>query len=1287
LWLSPLEDRAVPAAYTVTALTDTGAGSGTVGDLRYCLTQANASAGVADTIDLTGVSGTITLTGELPVTDAVAITGPGADRLTINGNGAGRVFDVTGADVTLAGLTVAGGSVAGSGGGVLVQAGGTLFLTDALVSGNTATGASGNGGGIAFTAGGSLVVRNSAVVGNTAGGSGGGIDFAGVASASPPAGFTPGTLVVINSTVANNTATGPGGGVSLQSFDDALLVQDATIAGNAATAGGGIARTGGSAGASTVTLQNTIVSGNTASAAPDLQTDGTATATYSAIGTSAGYTLSVASGNNIGPGASLQLGPLQNNGGPTPTMAPASGSLLVNAGTTADEFPAGLTTDQRGGTFTRVTGPRVDIGAVEFHPNAPPSVTTSSGATTYTENAAATPIDPGLTVADVDGSTLSGAVVTVTAGLTGQDVLAFGPLPGGVTATTGVGSVTFSGTATVAAYQTLLRSVAFSNTSDNPAAGERAVAFTVTDAPSSGPPLTSPAATRTVTVVPVDDAPTVAGPAGPFVAATAAAFPLTGANAITVADVDAGANPVRVTLTVTAGTLAATPSGAAVVLGGGTTLLTVTGPAADVNATLAALTTTTPADPATVTLTAAVSDLGNSGTGGPLTASLPPITLTVIHPPAVADIALPGPTGTTAGLVKFTVTFSVPVVGVDPTDFRLTTSGITGAGVVSVSPTSGPAAAYTVSVSTGTGTGTIRLDVVDDDSVTGSGVPLGGAGVGNGGFTAGPSYTLDRTDPTLVSITRADPDPTTAATVRYTVVFSEPVTGVDAGDFQVTTTGLTAAGGITRVAGSGTTWAVTASTGIGSGTLTLRLVDNDTIVDAVGHPLAGNGSVAGPAYTVDRTGPTVASVTLADQNPIGPGLARFTVTFSEPVTGVDASDFGVTVVGLDGAKVVGVTGTGATYTVTAATGFGHGRLRLDVSDDGSITDGVGNALGGAFTGGPSYTVTPAAPGTDPRRPARVVAGTDGGAPLVTVYDADGVALASFLAYDPSFTGGVHVALGDLNADGVDDIITGPGPGGGPHVKVIDGTKLGDVFPNGEIADSALLYTFQAYLEDFRGGVYVAAGDINGDGRPDVVTGAGVGGGPAITVFSGRDGSLMYTLMAYEDSFRGGVTVAVGDVNGDGRDDLIAGSGPGGGPSVAVFDGTTRNLLGTFFAYDPNFRGGVNVTAADTNGDGVAEIITGPGLDGGAVVGVFEGAKGVPVTVLNGAGRLGIKMNGLRVAAADLNGDGRADLLVVGGPGSVPATVRAYDSAGVKELGVEFALDQDYLGGVFVGGNG
>src|SRR5262249_45665837 len=79
------------------------------------------------------------------------------------------------------------------------------------------------------------------------------------------------------------------------------------------------------------------------------------------------------------------------------------------------------------------------------------------------------------------------------------------------------------------------------------------------------------------------------------------------------------------------------------------------------------------------------------------------------------------------------------------------------------------------------------------------------------------------------------------------------------------------------------------------------------------------------------------------------------------------------------------------------------------------------------------------------------AGADaGGSPMVKVFDAGGTQLASFLAFDPFFQGGVRVAVGDVNGDGVPDIIVAAGPGGGPHVKIIDGTKLSMVDTNGEI---------------------------------------------------------------------------------------------------------------------------------------------------------------------------------------------------------------------------------------------
>ena len=88
---------------------------------------------------------------------------------------------------------------------------------------------------------------------------------------------------------------------------------------------------------------------------------------------------------------------------------------------------------------------------------------------------------------------------------------------------------------------------------------------------------------------------------------------------------------------------------------------------------------------------------------------------------------------------------------------------------------------------------------------------------------------------------------------------------------------------------------------------------------------------------------------------------------------------------------------------------------------------------------------------------------------------------AFLAYDPLFLGGVHVALGDVDGDGTADIITGAGTGGGPHVRVFSGADLSE------------LASFFAYSPAFVGGVTVAAGDVDGDGLADIITGAGPGG--------------------------------------------------------------------------------------------------------------------------------------------------------------------------------------------------
>src|SRR5439155_9597358 len=143
-------------------------------------------------------------------------------------------------------------------------------------------------------------------------------------------------------------------------------------------------------------------------------------------------------------------------------------------------------------------------------------------------------------------------------------------------------------------------------------------------------------------------------------------------------------------------------------------------------------------------------------------------------------------------------------------------------------------------------------------------------------------------------------------------------------------------------------------------------------------------------------------------------------------------------------------------------------------------------------------------------------GTDGaGSPEVKVFDArTGSVKFDFLAYDPAFRGGVRVAVGDVNGDGVPDIITGPGQLGGSLVKVFDGTNL------------TLLRAFNAYVDvqgtDFNSGVYVGAADVNGDGHADIITGPGAGGGPLVRVFDGQSNALLLAFNAYDPLFRAGL---------------------------------------------------------------------------------------------------------------------------------------------------------------------
>jgi hypothetical protein len=309
-------------------------------------------------------------------------------------------------------------------------------------------------------------------------------------------------------------------------------------------------------------------------------------------------------------------------------------------------------------------------------------------------------------------------------------------------------------------------------------------------------------------------------------------------------------------------------------------------------------------------------------------------------------------------------------------------------------------------------------------------------------------------------------------------------------------------------------------------------------------------------------------------------------------------------------------------------------------------------------------------------PAFLVTGADAGSsPQVRVFDAaTREERFSFLAYSPDFTGGVRVATGDINGDGTPDIVTGAGRGGGPQVRVFDGAT-------GQRLSGAI-GSFFAYSSGFTGGVFVASADVNGDGRDDIITSAGAGGGPHVRAFSGVDGARIMGFFAYEDAFTGGVLVASGDLNGDGRADVITSPYTGSQP-VKVFSGDGGAELRSFFPYGSAFAGGAFVATGDINADGKDDIITGAGRGGGPQVRVFNGEDGSRLASFFAYDSR--FTGGVRVASADVDEDGRDDLITGAGIGGGPH-LRTFHSPSLVRLSSSFAYANSFTGGIFVAGS-
>ncbi len=306
-------------------------------------------------------------------------------------------------------------------------------------------------------------------------------------------------------------------------------------------------------------------------------------------------------------------------------------------------------------------------------------------------------------------------------------------------------------------------------------------------------------------------------------------------------------------------------------------------------------------------------------------------------------------------------------------------------------------------------------------------------------------------------------------------------------------------------------------------------------------------------------------------------------------------------------------------------------------------------------------------------------------PIVGVFtpEQDAVHEYEFNAYGPMHYG-VNVSCGDVDGDLRDEILTGAGPGEiyGPHVRgfAVNGTPLSGL--------SFLAYGTNKY------GVNVAAGDLDGDGTDEIITGAGPGAvfGPHVRGWD-YDTTGTVTAIPGVNFFaygtpKWGVNVSCGDIDGDGFDEIVTGPGPGAvyGPHVRGWnvDGGSATAMPVvnFLAYGTNRMGG-NVTCGDVDGDGIDEIVTGPGpsfLFGAHVRGWnCDGSAVTPMTSISffAWSSEEVRFGANVFAGADLNGDGRSEIVVGAGPDPAVGTlvrVYHYDGSQISREDPWFSLE-------------
>ena len=1274
---------------------------------------------------------------------------------TLSNNSAGGGGAISNSDATLniSNSTLSNNSTTGGTGGAIYNIGNsTLSISYSTLSDNSAlyngTNSGVAGGAISNTSSGAISISNSTVSNNTSG-TGGAISSTGT-----------GNITISNSTLSNNSATlyggGQGGGAiyiyNTNNPRPTLIISNSTLSNNSAnygTKGGGAINNDGAI----LSISNSTLSNNSATSASAIRGGGFFVNTIFANGTGVQFDVGGFTGTNnlVTSGtyswattvsrAPLNLGLLQNNGGPTQSIALLSGSVAIGAGDAAISNAAPISGKDQRGYSRSSTAP--SIGAFEFNGAAPAPAPTITSISPVTGSAA------GGNTLTITGTDFTGATAVTIGGVAASSfnvvnsttITAVTPAhaagAASVEVTTATGTNVANSLFTYAATtSTILTS------SVNPSVFGQPIIFTATVTGSSGTPTGtitfkngsttlgtgtlkgSGVTTFSTSSLPVGSTHSITAEYGgdvSFVTSTSSTVSQVVNQASTTTALASSANPSLFGQAVTfSATVAATTPGAGTVAGsveffdGSISLGTVT--LVSGSATSAAITNfgvsthsitaVYSGDASFVTSTSsAVSQVVNkasSATG--LTSSVNP---SVFGQPIIFTATVTGSSGTPSGTITFknglTTLGTATLNGSGLATFSTSTLAVGSS--YSITAEYGGDSSYVTSTCSAVSqvvnkaSSATVLIAAPNPSVFGESVSFTALVTGSFGTPSG-TITFKNGLTTLGTGTLNGSGVTTFSTSSLAVGSSYSITAEYGGDANFVTSTSSAVSQVVNKASSATvliaapnpsvfgesitfTALVTGSFGTPSGTITFKN----------GSTTLGTGTLNGSGVATFSTSSLAVGNAYSITAEYG-GDSNFVTSTSSAVNQVvNKASSAIVLIAAPNPSVFGqsITFTATVAAVSPGAGTVAGTVEFfdGVTSLGTVTLVSGSATSAAITnfGVSTHSITAVYSGdasfvtSTSTAVSQVVNLATANTPTfgIPTSTADGFTV-QISNYVGAFTYGGTATTGTVSISGAVVTVTGVAANTSSTATI---TTTQTNYANGSAlvtATSNVAPTPPAPSPTTTPTTTPAPAPTG-----PMITGTppppASSGSSTVNLYDPATGQPMATGTAVPfPGFDGPITVVSGDFNNDGVADLVAGAGFGGGPAIAILDSQTGQVMEAFWAFDPAFTGGVFVAVQDTNGDGILDIIASAGPGGGPEVRIFNGAN---LNLLRSFYAYDQSFTGgVSVATIDFNNDGILDIVTGAGPDGAPH-VKVYDGATNAILSQWYAYPASFTGGIFV----